>query len=109
MRYTPWKVRVVPLAEEEIRALPPDLQARYLRLVDVIQEHGPGVLGMPHARQVEGKIWELRLKGRDGIARALYVCAASREVVVLHAFVKKSQKTPRRAIDTARKRWEEYL
>ena len=50
-------------------------------LVDVIQDHGPGVLGMPHARQVEGKIWELRLKGRDGIARALYVCAASREVV----------------------------
>jgi len=66
MRYTPWKVRVVPLAEEEIRALPPDLQARYLRLVDVIQDHGPGVLGMPHARQVEGKIWELRLKGRVG-------------------------------------------
>ncbi len=46
----------MPLAEKEIRALPPDLQARYLRLVDVIQDHGPGVLGMPHARQVEGKI-----------------------------------------------------
>ncbi|WP_369772412.1 type II toxin-antitoxin system RelE/ParE family toxin [Thioalkalivibrio sp. ALMg9] len=55
MRYTPWTVRVVPLAEKEIRALPPDLQARYLRLVDVIQDHGPGVLGMPHARHGGGQ------------------------------------------------------
>jgi phage-related protein len=98
---------VVTPAQKEIQALPADLQARYLRLVEVIQEHGPGALGMPHARHVEGKLWELRLKGRDGIARALYVCAAHRRVVVLHAFVKKSQKTPRRAIETARRRWEE--
>ncbi|MBK1735843.1 hypothetical protein CKO15_11255 [Halorhodospira abdelmalekii] len=107
MRYNQWKVRVVAAAQKEIKELPADLQARYLRLADLIQEHGLGALGMPHARHVDGKLWELRLKGRDGIARALYVCTAQREVLVLHAFVKKSQKTPRRAIEIAKKRWEE--
>lgn len=56
---------------------------------------------------MEGKLWELRVKGGEGIARALYVTASGRRVVILHAFVKKSDKTPKRALDTARQRLKE--
>jgi len=55
-------------------------------------------------KHVEGKLWELRAKAADGIARGLYVTATARRVVVLHGFIKKSQKTPQRALDTARER-----
>lgn len=58
----------------------------------------------PHVKHVEGKLWELRAKAAEGIARGLYVAAAGRRVVVLHVFVKKSRKTPRAALATARER-----
>ena len=64
-------------------------------------------LGEPHVKHLEGKLWELRLTGRDGIARALYVTAISRRVVVVRAFVKKTQKTPRSEIELALQRAKE--
>jgi len=93
--------------EAEILALPADMQARYLRLADLIQAHGLDRIGAPHVKHLEDKLWELRITGRDGIARAIYVTTAGRRVVVLHAFVKKTQKTPRQALETARKRLKE--
>jgi phage-related protein len=53
-----------------------------------------------------GKLWEMRLKGRDGIARAVYVARAGQRLNVLHIFIKKTQKTPRKALETARARLE---
>ena len=65
MRYSQWQVVVASeTVEAEIRALPAGLQARYLRLVDLIEEYGPQTLGMPHVRPLEGKSWELRMKGQ---------------------------------------------
>jgi phage-related protein len=93
--------------EAEIMALPADMQARYLRLADLIEAHGLDRIGAPHIKHLDGKLWELRITGRDGIARAIYVTATGRRVVVLHAFVKKTQKTPRQALETARKRLQE--
>jgi phage-related protein len=61
-------------------------------------------LGEPHVKHLEGKLWELRLTGRDGIARALYVTAIGRRVVVVRAFVKKIQKTPSAEIKLALRR-----
>ncbi len=58
----------------------------------------------PHVRHIEGKLWELRAKAAEGIARGLYVTVAGRRVVILHVFVKKSQKAPRQALDIARAR-----
>ncbi len=108
MRYSEWRVVIASEdVEAEIKALPTDLQARYLRLADFIEGHGPHELGMPHVRHLEGKLWELRMKGRDGIARVIYVTASGRRVVILHAFQKKTQKTPKRAIETAKRRMEE--
>ena len=64
-------------------------------------------IGQPHVKHLQDKLWEMRLTGRDGIARALYVTAIGRRVIVVHAFVKKTQKTPRGAIELALRRAKE--
>ena len=61
----------------------------------------------PYVRHLEGPIWEMRLKGRDGIARAAYVTASGRRVVVVHVFGKKTQRTPRREIEAALRKAKE--
>ena len=88
----------------EVEALPADVHGRLNRVVGLIQSLGLGRVGMPHVKHIEGKLWEIRATGRDGIARALYVTTAPRRVIVLCAFVKKTQKTPRREIELALRR-----
>jgi phage-related protein len=61
----------------------------------------------PCIKHIEDRIWEMRLQGRDGIARALYVTVTGRRVVILRVFAKKTQKTPRREIELARNRAKE--
>jgi phage-related protein len=62
---------------------------------------------MPHVRPLEGKLWEMRMQGRGGIARAIYAAVQGRTLLVLHVFVKKTQTTPRAALQTAHKRLKE--
>ena len=62
----------------------------------------------PHVKHLGDQLWEMRMSGRDGIARAIYVTARSRRVVVVGAFVKKTQKTPRAELEIAR-RWAEEV
>lgn len=90
--------------DAEIEALPPGLQARLIRLLEMIGAVGLDRLGEPHVKHLEGKLWEIRAKASEGIARGIYVAVSGRRVVVLHVFVKKSQKTPRGALDIARER-----
>jgi phage-related protein len=100
-----WRIEILnETVAAEIAALPPDMQARFLRLAERIVAAGLQSLGEPHVKQLEGKLWELRLTGRDGIARVLYVAATGQRVVVLRAFVKKTQKTPRAEIELALRR-----
>lgn len=101
-----WTVELHPLAEPELLALPADMRARFVRIAELLQEVGPHQVGLPHVRPVEGKLWEMRMQGRDGISRALYAAIHGRRLLVLHVFVKKTQTTPRKALDTARKRLE---
>src|SRR6201987_4912604 len=92
----PWRVELLnETVAAEITSLPEDMQARFVRFADRITLAGLQSLQEPHVKHLEGKLWELRLTGRDGIARALYVVAIGRRVVVLRAFVKRTQKTPR--------------
>jgi phage-related protein len=91
-------------AEAELLAMPTDIQARFLHVGELLAALGPHKVGMPHVRRLEGKLWEMRLTGRDGIARAVYVARTGRRLTVLHVFVKKTQKTPRKAIETAQAR-----
>lgn len=101
-----WTVTLHPLAEPELKALPADMRARFLHVAELLEGFGPQKVGMPHVRPLEGKLWEMRMQGKDGIARAVYVAAQGRRLVVLHVFIKKTQATPRAAIETARKRLE---
>jgi phage-related protein len=93
--------------EAELLSLPKDMQARFLRISELLESLGPQRVGLPHVRPLSEKLWEMRLSGKEGIGRAVYTAAAGRRLVVLHAFVKKTQKTPRRAIDLALKRLRE--
>ena len=105
-----WRVEILnETVAGEITSIPADMQARFLRLAKRISEAGLEGLGEPHVKHLEGKLWEMRLTGRDGIARALYVTAMGRRVVVVRAFVKKTQKTPRAEIELALRRAEEVV
>lgn len=101
-----WTVRVHALAEAELKALPADMRAGFLRIAELLETFGPQKVGMPHVRPLERKLWEMRMHGKDGIARAVYAAVQGRSLLVLHVFVKKTQATPRSAIETALKRLE---
>jgi phage-related protein len=92
---------------ESILSLPDSLAARYLVLTRRMVVLGPD-LGEPHTRAMGGGLFELRLKGRDGIGRVFFCTAVGRRIVMLHAFVKKSPRTPRRELDLARQRFKDY-
>jgi len=104
-----WSVETLDIVDAEIVALPPGLQARLIRLLEMIENVGLEQLREPHVKHLEGKLWELRAKSPEGIARGLYVTVTGRRVVVLHVFVKKSQKTPRAALDIARERMRQVI
>ena len=93
--------------EGELLALPKDMQARFLRISELMRTFGPQHVGMPHVRPLGRKLWEMRLSGKAGIGRAIYVAARGQRLVVLHAFVKKTEKTPRRALGMALARLKE--
>lgn len=101
-----WTVVLHPLAETELKALPIDMQARFVHVAELLEGFGPQRVGLPHIRPLEGKLWEMRMQGRDGISRAVYAAIKNRRLLVLHVFVKKTQTTPRSALETARKRLE---
>ena len=87
--------------DSELTALPADLRARFSRIASLIESVGLEKLGEPQVKHLEGPLWEIRMMGKDGIARALYVTARVQRVVVVRVFVKKTQKTPRREIELA--------
>ncbi|MEA3047477.1 MAG: hypothetical protein QOJ53_1809 [Sphingomonadales bacterium] len=103
-----WSVEFVnALARAEVDALPLDLRAGFERIVGLIRSLGLARMREPYVKHLDGKLWEMRLKGKDGIARSLYVTASGRRVIVLRTFVKKSQKAPPREIRPAFERAKE--
>lgn len=92
--------------QTEILNLPDTLAARYVVLTRRMLALGPN-LGEPHTKAFGDGLFELRLKGAEGIARVFYGTLVSRRIVILHSFVKKSQKTPRRELAIAERRLKE--
>jgi len=103
-----WAVEVLnDLVEAEVLSLPKDMQARFLRISELLESFAPQRVGLPHVRPLGEKLWEMRLSGKEGIGRAIYTAAAGRRLIVLHAFVKKTRKTPRSVMNLALKRLKE--
>ena len=87
----------------EIEAWPVGIYADFLRLVQLMERHG-AELRMPHSRAMGRGLFELRCRGAEGIGRVFYCTMVGRQVVVLHSFIKKTQETPERELQTARQR-----
>lgn len=103
-----WRVEILNhRVEAELAALPVDMRARFAHIAELLVAVGPEHMHEPHVKHLGGKLWEMRMGGRDGIARAIYVLAEGRRIVVVHAFVKKTQKTPARVIRLAMERAKE--
>jgi phage-related protein len=92
--------------EEQILALPDTLAARYVVLTSRMVAVGAN-LGPPHTDAMGDGLFELRLKGAEGIARVFFCTLIGRRIVMLHSFIKKSQKTPKREMDVAQTRMKE--
>src|SRR5690554_3617982 len=92
--------------QQEILSLPPTLLARYLSLADRMVNAGPN-LGEPHTKAFGKGLFEMRLKGAEGIARVFFCTRIGQRIVILHCFVKKDQKTPKRHKALAEKRLKE--
>ena len=103
-----WSVETLnETVDAELAELPTDIRARLARISELIEAVGLANVKEPHVRHIRGQLWEIRLKGRAGIARALYVTAREQRVVILRAFIKKTEKTPTGEIDLALQRAKE--
>jgi len=92
--------------EESVLDLPDGLLARYLRLTDLMLEFGPN-LGMPHTKAIKDGLFELRIKSKEGIARVFYCTVINKRIFMLHIFIKKSQKIPKKELKLAMSRLKE--
>ena len=103
-----WTVETLnETVDAELAELPADMRARLVRISELIESVGLPNVKEPHVRHIRGQLWEIRLKGKAGIARALYVTAKEQRVVILRAFIKKTEKTPTGEIDLALQRAKE--
>lgn len=103
---TPKRCQIIEPARRQPGSLPDSLAARYVVLTRRIAAVGPN-LGSPHTKAFGDGLFELRLKGQEGIARVFFCALIGRRVMMLHSFVKKTRKTPRKEIEVARKRMKE--
>jgi len=92
--------------QEKILDLPDTLAARYIVLTRRMMAIGPN-LGEPHTKAMGEGLFELRLKGAEGIARVFFCTLIGRRIVMLHSFIKKTERTPKRELDVAHNRMRE--
>jgi phage-related protein len=90
----------------EIEGWPDGVLADYARIVELLMEFGPN-LRMPHSRALGDGLFELRPRGSEGIGRIFYCFILNQRILILHAFIKKTQYTPERELRIARKRMKE--
>ncbi|MDC0598326.1 type II toxin-antitoxin system RelE/ParE family toxin [Gammaproteobacteria bacterium] len=89
--------------KEETLKFPIGILSNLLHILEIIEEFGPAV-GKPYTTPMGNGLFEIRAKGKEGIGRSLFCIVKGKEVIILNSFIKKSQKTPRKELDKARKR-----
>ena len=99
-----WKVTFYnEKIEKQTLSFPKRILANLLHILEMIEEIGPN-LGKPYTAPMGKGLFEIRAKGKEGIGRSLFCTVKGREVIILHSFIKKTQKTPKKDLDLARKR-----
>ncbi len=102
-----WKITFFSeKVEEQTLKFPSGILANFLHIAEMIEELGPN-LGKPYVGSLGSGLFEIRAKGKEGIGRSLYCMAKGKEIIILHSFIKKSQKAPKKELDLARKRMKE--
>jgi phage-related protein len=104
-----WTVTVDKRLESWLNDIPADIKARIINIVDLLIEHGPQNVREPYVKHVKGKLFEIRAKGKDGIARVFYFTMTGQSIVLVHGYIKKTQKTPAGELATAVTRMKEIL
>ena len=94
--------------KNETLALPPGIQANLLHVLELVEEFGPSI-GRPHTAPLGKGLFEIRAKGREGLSRSLFCTLKGQEIVILHSFIKKTQKMPKNHLEMARKRMKEVM
>jgi len=92
--------------QEIISSWPIGIRAYYARITERMMLYGPN-LGMPFTRSMGRGLFEIRVRSKEGIARAFFCTIVDRRIVILHAYIKKSQKMPSKELKLARKRLAE--
>jgi phage-related protein len=99
-----WKISFFDeKVETQTLRFPAGILANLLHILEMIEELGPA-LGAPYTAPMGGGLFEIRARGKEGIGRSLFCTAKGGEVVILHSFIKKTQKTPKKDLEIARKR-----
>lgn len=101
-----WRIQFYDGVEDVILEMPPKIQARLIKLLELMEKHGAN-LGPPHTKAVGSGLFEIRAKAQEGIGRALFCYLEGKHIHILHAFVKKSQKIPKKELNIARERQKE--
>ena len=79
-----------------------------LAIFEEIRKFGFNAIGCQF-RQLEGKLWEIKIKTKGGGWRFFYVTLGQDHIFVLHQYKKQGQKAPKKELDVARKRLKEFL
>ena len=102
-----WKIVYYSEREQKsIEKWPLGIRASYARITEAIEEFGPN-LGLPYTKAIKDGLFEIRAKGREGIGRAFFCTIVGQKVVILHSIIKKTQKTPLKDLNLAKKRMKE--
>ncbi|MDG1731633.1 MAG: type II toxin-antitoxin system RelE/ParE family toxin [Thalassotalea sp.] len=101
-----WNIQFYDGVDEQILALPVKIEARFIRIMELMEEHGAN-LGSPHTKSLGHGLFEIRAKAKEGIARGIFCYLKGNNIIIVHAFIKKTQKTPGKELALARKRMKE--
>ncbi len=92
--------------EAETLTLPPKILAKLLHIFELMEMAG-AQLGEPYTKPLGNGLFEVRAKAQEGIGRSIYCYQKDQKIIILHSFVKKEQKTPKRDLEIALKRKKE--
>lgn len=102
-----WTIEFYRGVGEDIQHWPTGIKAKFTWIIIMIEKHGPEEIGMPHIKPLGKGLFEIRARGKEGIGRASFCILSSKQILILTAFIKKTQKTPKNEMDLAIKRLKE--